>query len=146
MVLDHPAHDAQAQADALARPARCGQAAVARQRIAGHAGPGVGDLDRFVAQFIDDCPEGWIALDKAERCADPIGVFGGKFDGIIATCDAAVNSLCFEAQYLYLVHQPKRRLYVFKIENRDLRPFGMVTFDATGKAKPNKLPAVEHEE
>ena len=105
-----------------------------------------GDLDRFVAQFIDDCPEGWIALDKAERCADPIGVFGGKFDGIIATCDAAVNSLCFEAQYLYLVHQPKRRLYVFKIENRDMRPFGMVTFDATGKAKPNKLPAVEHEE
>ena len=105
-----------------------------------------GDLDRFVTQFVDDCPEGWIALDKSERCADPIGVFGGKFDGIVATCDPAINSLCFEAQYLYLVHRPKRRLFVFKIENRDMRPFGMVTFDDTGKAKPNKLPAVEPEE
>lgn len=105
-----------------------------------------GDLDRFVTQFIDDCPEGWIALDKNERCADPIGVFGGKFDGIVATCDPAINALCFEAQYLYLVHRPKRRLFVFKVENRDMRPFGMVTFDDTGKARPNKLPAVEHEE
>ena len=105
-----------------------------------------GDLDRFVTQFIDDCPEGWIALDKNERCADPIGVFGGKFDDIVATCDPAINSLCFEAQYLYLVHRPKRRLFVFKIENRDMRPFGMVTFDDTGKAKPPKLPAVEKED
>ena len=105
-----------------------------------------GDLDRFVAQFIEGCPEGWIALDKAERCADPIGMFGGRFDGIVATCDPAVNPLCFEAQYLYLLHAPKRRLFVFKIENRDMRPFGMVTFDATGKAKPNKLPAVEAED
>ena len=105
-----------------------------------------GDLDRFVTQFVDDCPEGWVALDKNERCADPIGVFGGKFDGIVATCDPAINALCFEAQYLYLMHRPKRRLFVFKIENREMRPFGMVTFDDTGKAKPNKLPAVEHEE
>lgn len=105
-----------------------------------------GDLDRFITQFIDDCPEGWIALDKTERCADPIGVFSGKFDGIVATCDPASNALCFEAQYLYLVHRPKRRLFVFKIENRAMRPFGMVTFDDTGKAKPNKLPAVEPEE
>jgi hypothetical protein len=105
-----------------------------------------GDLDRFVAQFIDGCPEGWVALDKAERCADPIGVFAGRFDGVVATCDPAVNSLCFEAQYLYLLHPPKRRLFVFNIANRDMRPFGMVTFDPTGKAKPNKLPAVEHED
>jgi hypothetical protein len=54
-----------------------------------------GDLDAFVAQFIDGCPEGWVALDKAERCADPIGMFGGAFDGIVATCDRTVNSLCF---------------------------------------------------
>lgn len=105
-----------------------------------------GDLDRFVAQYIDGCPEGWIALDKAERCADPIGAFGGRFDGIVATCDPAVNPLCFDAQYLYLVHRPKRRLFVFKIENRGMRPFGMVTFDDAGKAKPPKLPAIEHED
>lgn len=105
-----------------------------------------GDLDAFVAQFIEGCPEGWIALDKGERCADAIGVFGGTFDGIVATCHPAVNSLCFEAQYLYLLHPPKRRLYVFKIEDRPMRPFGMVTFDAAGKAKPPKLPPVLPEE
>jgi hypothetical protein len=102
-----------------------------------------GNLDRFVAQFIEGCPEGWIALDKAERCADPIGFLGGRFDGIVATCDPAVNALCFDAQYLYLLHPPKRRLFVFGIEDRPIRPFGMVTFDAAGKAKPPKLPAVE---
>jgi hypothetical protein len=105
-----------------------------------------GDLDAFIAQYIDGCPEGWIALDKNERCEDPIGVFGGTFDGIVATCDRAVNALCSEAQYLYLLHPPKRRLFVFKVEDRPMRPFGMVTFDPTGKAKPPKLPAVLPEE
>jgi hypothetical protein len=105
-----------------------------------------GDLDRYTAQFVDDCPEGWVALEKGDRCADPIGLFGGRFDGIVATCDSSVNPLCFEAQYLYLLHPPKRRLFVFKVESRDMRPFGMVTFDEAGKAKPNKLPAVEHED
>src|SRR5262249_13826269 len=62
-----------------------------------------GNLEAFVENFIESCPEGWIALDKNERCADPIGFFGGNFDGIVATCDPAVNSLCFEAQYLYLL-------------------------------------------
>ena len=101
------------------------------------------DLDDFMGQFIEGCPEGWIALDKAERCADPIGFLGGRFDGIVASCDPEVNPLCFDAQYLYLVHAPKRRLFVFRIEDRPLRPFGMVTFDPAGKAKPPKLPAVE---
>jgi hypothetical protein len=105
-----------------------------------------GDLDAFVAQYIDGCPEGWIALDKAERCSDAIGVFGGTFDGIVATCDPTVNSLCSEAQYLYVLQPPKRRLFVFKIEARPMRPFGMVTFDATGKAKPPKLPPILPEE
>jgi hypothetical protein len=105
-----------------------------------------GDLDRFVAQYIDGCPEGWIALDKAERCADPIGFFGGQFDGLVATCDPAVNSLCFDAQYLYLMYPAKRRLFVFKIESRPMRPFGMVTFDPAGKAKPTKFPAIEPED
>ncbi|HEU4729788.1 MAG TPA: hypothetical protein VFT22_17955 [Kofleriaceae bacterium] len=105
-----------------------------------------GDLDAFIAQYIEGCPEGWIALDKGERCADPIGVLAGRFDGIVATCDPAVNSLCFEAQYLYLLHPPKRRLFVFKVEDRPIRPFGMVTFDTAGKAKPPRLPAVEHED
>lgn len=105
-----------------------------------------GDLDRFIAQYIEGCPEGWDAFDKGDRCADPIGVFGGTFDGIAATCDPAINALCFEAQYLYLVYPPKRRLIVFKIERRPIRPFGMVTFDAAGKAKPSKLPAVHPEE
>jgi hypothetical protein len=105
-----------------------------------------GDLDRFVAQYITGCPEGWIALDKAERCADAIGVLGGTFDGIVATCDPAVNALCFDAQYLYLLHPPKRRLFVFKIEDRPMRPFGMVTFDTAGKAKPSRLPALPAED
>jgi hypothetical protein len=105
-----------------------------------------GDLDRFVAQYIDGCPEGWVALDKAERCADPIGFLGGQFDGVVATCDPAVNALCFDAQYLYLLHPPKRRLYAFQIENRPIRPFGMVTFEPGGKAKPSKLPAIEAED
>lgn len=105
-----------------------------------------GDLDGFTAQYIEGCPEGWIALDKAERCADPIGWLGGSFDGLVATCDPQVNPLCFDAQYLYLVHPAKRRLFVFKIERRPIRPFGMVTFDPTGKAKPSKLPAIEAEE
>ncbi len=104
-----------------------------------------GDLDKLVAQLIESCPEGWVSLEKGERCADPIGPLGGTFDGIVATCDPAVNPLCFDAQYLYLLHAPKRRLMVFKIENRPLRPFGMVTFEAGGKAKPSKLPAVEAE-
>ncbi|MBC7976436.1 MAG: hypothetical protein H7138_15805 [Myxococcales bacterium] len=104
-----------------------------------------GDLDKLVAQLIEGCPEGWVSLEKGERCADPIGLLGGTFDGIVASCDPAVNPLCFDAQYLYLLHAPKRRLMVFKIENRPLRPFGMVTFEAGGKAKPSKLPAVEAE-
>lgn len=105
-----------------------------------------GDLDALVAQYIEACPEGWISLEKGERCADPIGFLGGSFDGLVATCDPAVNPLCFDAQYLYLLHPPKRRLLVIKIENRPIRPFGMVTFDAAGKAKPSKLPAVEAED
>ena len=105
-----------------------------------------GDLERFAAQYIDGCPEGWIALDKAERCADAIGVLGGSFDGIVATCDRAINPLCFDADYLYLLYLPKRRLLVFEIEDRPLRPFGMVTFDAAGKAKPSKLPPVVHDD
>lgn len=105
-----------------------------------------GDLDAFIAQYIESCPEGWVALDKNERCADPIGFLGGTFDGLVATCDPAVNALCFDAQYLYLVFPPKRRLFVFQIENRPMRPFGMVTFDAAGKARPPKLPAIEKED
>jgi hypothetical protein len=105
-----------------------------------------GNLDAFVAQFIDACPEGWAALENAERLPDPIGFLGGKFDGVVATCDPAINPLCFDAKYLYLLHLAKRRLFVFEVANRPLRPFGMVTFEPTGKAKPAKLPAIEHEE
>jgi len=105
-----------------------------------------GDLDAFAAQYVEACPEGWVSLEKNERCADPLGVFGGKFDGIVATCDASINALCFDAQYLYIVYPPKRRLLVFHVENRPIRPFGMVTFDPAGKAKPTKLPAIEPED
>jgi hypothetical protein len=105
-----------------------------------------GNLDGFVAQYVEGCPEGWVALEKAERCADPIGFLGGRFDGLVATCDRAVNPLCFEAAYLYLLHPPKRRLLVFQIEDRPIRPFGMVTFDPVGKAKPSKLPSIEAED
>lgn len=105
-----------------------------------------GDLDKLVEQYIDGCPEGWVSLEKGERCADPIGTFGGKFDGLVASCDPSANPLIFEAQYLYLIYPPKRRLLVFKVENRPIRPFGMVTFDEAGKAKPTKLPAIKEED
>jgi hypothetical protein len=101
-----------------------------------------GDLEAFRAQYIEACPEGWVALDKGERCEDPIGELGGQFDGLVATCDPEINALCFDAQYLYIVYPAKRRLLVFHIEKRPIRPFGMVTFDAAGKAKPTKLPAI----
>ena len=65
---------------------------------------------------------------------------------IVATCDRAINPLCFDAQYLYLLLASRRRLFVFNIEDRPMRPFGMVTFDPVGKAKPPKLPAVHPEE
>jgi hypothetical protein len=105
-----------------------------------------GDLDAFVATYIEGCPEGWVALDKAERCADPIGPFGGQFDGVVATLDPSVNPLCFDVQYLYILHPPKRRLFAFQVEHRPIRPFGMVTFDSAGKAKPSKLPTIEPED
>ena len=59
-----------------------------------------GNLDGFVAQFVEGCPEGWVALEKAERCADPIGFLGGRFDGIVATCDPAVNPSVSTAIFL----------------------------------------------
>ncbi|HEY0191108.1 MAG TPA: hypothetical protein VGC42_08295 [Kofleriaceae bacterium] len=105
-----------------------------------------GNLEAFAAKYVDGCPEGWVALDKDERCEDPIGLFGGKFDGLVATIDPSVNPLSFDVQYLYIVHAAKRRLYAFQVANRPLRPFGMVTFEPGGKAKPSKLPAILPEE
>ena len=105
-----------------------------------------GDLDKIVAQYIDGCPEGWMALDKGERCPEPLGTFAGTFDGIVATCDRAANPLVRDADYLYLLWLAKRRLLVFELDDRPLRPFGMVTFDATGKAKPSKLPSIVHDD
>jgi hypothetical protein len=37
-------------------------------------------------------------------------------------------------------------MLVLQIENRPLRPFGMVTFDAAGKAKPTKFPTLPEED
>jgi hypothetical protein len=101
-----------------------------------------GDLDGFIAAAIDRCPEGWSEFDK-KRCEDPVGFLEGTFDGVVATCDAGANPLCFDASYLYLFAVPKRRLYVFAVKDGPMRPFGMVTFDAAGIAKPRSLPAVD---
>lgn len=49
----------------------------------------------------------------------------------------------FDANYLYLFHAPKRRLYVFEMNDKPMRPFGIVTFEETGRAKPPKLPPVD---
>jgi hypothetical protein len=35
------------------------------------------------------------------------------------------------------------RLYVFEMSSKSMRPFGMVTFDEAGRARPAKLPPVE---
>jgi len=102
-----------------------------------------GDLGKLVADVIEGCPEGWTAFDKGERSEDPVGFFTGSFDGVVATCNGEANKLVFDTHYLYLFHLPKRRLYVFEVKKGPMRPFGIVTFDEAGKAKPSKLPAVE---
>ena len=102
-----------------------------------------GDLDAFVQEAIDSCPEGWALFEKNERCSDPVGVMAGTFDGLTATVDAASNPVALDTQYLYLLHVGKRRLFVFEVKNAPMRPFGMVTFDPAGKAKPTKLPPIE---
>jgi len=104
-----------------------------------------GDLQVVVDEVIEKCPEGWASFEKLERCDDPVGFTTGKFDGVIATCDGERSDLVFDSHYLYLFHLPKRRLYVFAIAQGPLRPFGMVTFDEVGKAKPPKLPPIEDE-
>ncbi len=104
-----------------------------------------GDLEKVVREYVDACPEGWASLENGERFEDAVGPLGGTFDGLVATCDPAINPLCFNTSYLYLFHVPKRRLYVFLVQNKPMRPFGMVTFEAAGKAKPTKFPAIEDE-
>ena len=102
-----------------------------------------GDLEAFKAKHIDACPEGWSSMRKGERSEDPVGFLKGSFDGIKASCNPADNELCFDTHYLYLIYPSKRRLYVFEVAEGPLRPFGMVTFDEDGNAKPKKLPPVE---
>ena len=102
-----------------------------------------GDLGAFHAKYVESCPEGWSSMRKGERCEDPVGFLGGSFDGVKAECDAKENPLCFDSQYLYLLIPAKRRLFVFEVREGPLRPFGMVTFDADGVAKPKKLPPVD---
>jgi hypothetical protein len=102
-----------------------------------------GDLAGFCARYVDACPQGWSSLASGERAEDdddPTGFLTGQFDGVIARCD---GEACFDAHYLYLFWLPKRRLYVFTIDEGPLRPFGMVTFDERGQATPKKLPPVE---
>ena len=102
-----------------------------------------GDFAVVVAEAIEGCPEGWSSFEKLERNEDSMGFLTGKFDSVIATADGEKGSVVFDSHYLYLFHAPKRRLYVFQIAQGPMRPFGMVTFDEVGKAKPTKLPAVE---
>ena len=102
-----------------------------------------GDLEAFQRKYIDGCPEGWSSLSEGKRCEEPVGFLHGSFDGVIATCSADKNPLCFDSHYLYLFYPPKRRLYVFEVGDGPMRPFGIVTFDEEGKAKPKKLPVPE---
>jgi hypothetical protein len=105
-----------------------------------------GDIDEFWKKYIEDCPEGWSSLTKGKRCEDPVGFLYGQFDGIVASCDADKNQLCWDSNYLYLFYPPKRRLYVFEVKEGPMRPFGIVTFDEEGTAKPKKLPAIKEED
>lgn len=101
-----------------------------------------GDMDGVIATVIEGCPEGWSEFDK-KRCEEPVGFLEGTFDGVVATCDPSVNPLTFDTNYLYLFVVPKRRLYVFDVKDGPMRPFGMVTFDPAGIAKPRSLPPVD---
>ncbi len=98
-----------------------------------------GDLDKLVNELIETVPEGW-ALFPEERSEESMGFLYGTFDGIVANCDPAKNPRCYQAQYLYIFHPPKRRLYVFNVEKKVMRPFGMVNFEESGKAAPRKFP------
>ena len=111
--------------------------------IIGQIKKGKGDLSAFCAQRIDVCPEGWSSLAKDERSDEHVGFLAGAFDGVIARCDATANPLCFDAHFLYLIHAPKRRLYVFEVADGPMRPFGMITFDAVGQSTPRALPKTD---
>jgi hypothetical protein len=100
-----------------------------------------GAIESVVAEAIDGCPEGWSSFEKRERSEDAVGLLHGTFDGVIATCDVAAHPVILDAHLLYLFVPAKRRLYVFNIAKGPLRPYGMVTFEEGGRAKPTKLPA-----
>lgn len=108
-------------------------------------GAAKGDLDRAIQRCILDAPDGWSSFVDNKK-ADPAEGgegFSGRFDGIVATADRGEGGLVFDTNFLYLFYPPKRRLYVFEMDDKPMRPFGMVTFDDTGRAKPPKLPPVE---
>src|SRR5688572_8433120 len=67
---------------------------------------GKGDLEAFRTQYIDGCPEGWSSIEKGERCEDPVGFLVGQFDGVVARCSEAEQPVCYDANYLYLIHAP----------------------------------------
>jgi hypothetical protein len=106
-----------------------------------------GDLDQVIQRCVLDVPDGWSSFVENKKSEpEPEGErerFSGRFDGIVATADGGEGGLVFDTHYLYLFHPPKRRLYVFVMDDKPMRPFGIVTFDSTGGAKPTKLPPVE---
>jgi len=114
-----------------------------------------GDLEAVVRECIDECPKGWSSFSSGERGEPDVpDFFTGTFDGIVASCDEGrtvpdddydedLSDLVFDTHYLYLFHVPKRRLYVFAVDHGQMRPFGIVTFDSSGNAKPSKLPPVD---
>ncbi len=102
-----------------------------------------GDFAAFCTRYVDGCPEGWSSLAKGARCEEPVGFLFGEFDGIAARCHEGRNPLCYDSHYLYLLHPPKRRLYVFEVRPEVMRPFGMCTFDEQGTPTPRALPKVE---
>lgn len=102
-----------------------------------------GNLEQAIKAAILDAPAGWSSFASTEkRDAEAPEPYAGGFDGVIATVTADPGSMVFDTHYLYLFHPPKRRLLVFEMSAKPMRPFGMVTFDEAGRAKPSKLPPV----
>jgi len=96
-----------------------------------------GDLDRFVTQFIDDCPEGCGFVARQGRALRRSDRRGSAAGSTASSRPAIRRSRAVLRGPVPLPPAPPQAPAVrVQGREREMRPFGMVTFDDTGKAKP----------